>query len=208
MADSRAPDTDGQFGLGTVRRHQRHTSRRLRPWCRWLLPSRWRSGRAVMARTAEADDDDRPGPARSSPDGRYDAEFRTVARYWWRPGTGCDHPSRHEFDSDLAPDSARGNADAYIAAFRHVHDCCPQSRPTSVSTGRRRWPISSSTDPGHIRVTTSSTSSACDLYWRSDGDHRPSTLGAVGSSALCNRTSSSPPIGASRCRTPSGAAPG
>ena len=55
--------------------------------------------------------------------GRLDAEFRVAARYLKEAGYG-DAIIRlgHEFDGDWAPYSARNNNDAYIAAFRHVHD--------------------------------------------------------------------------------------
>ena len=35
----------------------------------------------------------------------------------------------HEFDGDWAPYSARDNADAYVAAFRHVHDVMTAESP-------------------------------------------------------------------------------
>lgn len=55
--------------------------------------------------------------------GRLDGEFRAAARYLKEAGFG-DAIIRlgHEFDGDWAPYSARGNNDAYIAAFRHVHN--------------------------------------------------------------------------------------
>ncbi len=55
--------------------------------------------------------------------GRFDDDFRAVARQLATSGYG-DAVIRlgHEFDGDFYPWSARGNNEAYIAAFRHVHD--------------------------------------------------------------------------------------
>jgi hypothetical protein len=60
---------------------------------------------------------------RATAAGRHDDDFRLVAEYLVDAGYD-DAVIRlgHEFDGDWAPYSARGNADAYIAAFRHVHD--------------------------------------------------------------------------------------
>jgi hypothetical protein len=62
--------------------------------------------------------------------GRYDGEFRVVAEYLVDAGYD-DAIIRlgHEFDGDWSPYSARGNADAYIAAFRHVHDVMTDVSP-------------------------------------------------------------------------------
>jgi hypothetical protein len=63
-------------------------------------------------------------------DGRHDDEYRLVARYLQDAGYG-DAIIRlgHEFDSDWAPYSARDNADAYVSAFRHVHDVLTDVSP-------------------------------------------------------------------------------
>ena len=55
--------------------------------------------------------------------GGHDNDFRLVAEYLVTAGYE-DATIRlgHEFDGDWAPYSARGNNEAYIAAFRHVHD--------------------------------------------------------------------------------------
>jgi hypothetical protein len=55
--------------------------------------------------------------------GRFDDDFRAVAQQLIAGGYG-DSVIRlgHEFDGDFYPWSARGNNEAYIAAFRHVHD--------------------------------------------------------------------------------------
>lgn len=62
--------------------------------------------------------------------GRYDDEFRLVGRYLVDAGYE-DAVIRlgHEFDADWAPYSARDNADAYVAAFRHVHDVLTSESP-------------------------------------------------------------------------------
>lgn len=55
--------------------------------------------------------------------GRYDEQYRLVAEYLRDAGYD-DAIIRlgHEFDSDWPPYSARENAEAYVAAFRHVHE--------------------------------------------------------------------------------------
>ena len=55
--------------------------------------------------------------------GKWDEDYRIVARNLKQAGYG-DAVIRlgHEFDTAWEPWSARGNSEAYIAAFRHVHD--------------------------------------------------------------------------------------
>lgn len=55
--------------------------------------------------------------------GKWDDDYRAVAKNLKQAGYG-DAVIRlgHEFDTTWEPWSARGNNDAYIAAFRHVHD--------------------------------------------------------------------------------------
>ncbi len=59
--------------------------------------------------------------------GAYDADFRVVARYLIAAGYG-DAVLRlgHEFDGTWEPWSARKNNQAYIDAFRHVHNVFEQ----------------------------------------------------------------------------------
>jgi hypothetical protein len=60
---------------------------------------------------------------RATADGRHDSDFRLVARYLVAAGyEDAIIRLAHEFDGDWAPYSARDNTDAFIAAFRHVHD--------------------------------------------------------------------------------------
>jgi hypothetical protein len=58
-----------------------------------------------------------------SADGRWDDDYRVVARMLIENGFG-DAVIRlgHEFDGVYVPWSARGNESAYVEAFRHVHD--------------------------------------------------------------------------------------
>ena len=55
--------------------------------------------------------------------GKHDSSYQRVARYLIDAGYG-DAVLRlgHEFDGTYEPYSARDNNDAYIAAYRHVHD--------------------------------------------------------------------------------------
>ena len=193
------------FSVGTVRRAGRIPSRRLRPsrgGC--FHPGRLRSRRSGTHRRGTR----RVGQGLTM--SRKAATTTNSGRsgaIWSRPGT--------EMRSSVSDMSSTATKRPVVLAatpmptsrpFGTSTICCRQSRPTSASTGRRRLPISTSTDPRHIQVTTSSTSSD----WTSTGTRRsPSTTtrGAVVSSRLCNRTSTSHRNRTSRCRTRNGAAP-
>ena len=86
-------------------------------------------GPGGMARTAEGRADIGSN-LRDVAAGQHDDDFRLVARYLVDAGYG-DAVIRlgHEFDGDWAPYSARDNADAYVAAFRHVHGVLSDESP-------------------------------------------------------------------------------
>ena len=86
-------------------------------------------GPGGTARTAEGREEIGAN-LRAVADGAHDGEFRLVARYLVEAGYE-DAIIRlgHEFDGDWAPYSARDNDDAYIAAFRHVHDVMTSVSP-------------------------------------------------------------------------------
>lgn len=102
--------------------------------------------------------------------GRHDEEFRLVARYLVNAGYD-DAIIRlgHEFDADWAPYSARGSADAYVSAFRHVHDVLTSVSPAFrfdwTSTAAHFVQYGPAAYPGDDVVDMI----GLDVYWRDPG---------------------------------------
>jgi hypothetical protein len=101
--------------------------------------------------------------------GRHDDDFRLLGDYLVDAGYG-DAIIRlgHEFDGDWAPYSARGNPDAYVSAFRHVHDVLtsvsPEFRFDWTSTLAHFVEYGPAAYPGDDVVDII----GLDLYWREE----------------------------------------
>ncbi len=99
--------------------------------------------------------------------GRNDGEYRLVAEYLVEAGYG-DAIIRlgHEYDGDWAPYSARDNAEAYVAAFRHVHDVLSDVSPSFrfdwTSTAAHFVEYGPAAYPGDDVVDVI----GLDIYWR------------------------------------------
>lgn len=102
--------------------------------------------------------------------GKWDDDYRVVAKNLKLAGYG-DAVIRlgHEFDTAWEPHSARGNSDAYIAAFRHVHDVFERESSafsfdwTSTRAGFRQYGPDAYPGDAYVDIV------GLDIYYRESG---------------------------------------
>ena len=143
---------------------------------------------------------------RATADGRHDDDFRLVADYLVNAGFE-DAIIRlgHEFDSDWAPYSARDNSDAYIAAFRHVHDVLTAESPAFLFDWTSMVPYFVEHGPAAYPGDDVVDVIGIDAYWRAPSPSRTRN-GTACSSQLSKPILILPEIAGSPCHIPNGGA--